>query len=525
VWLWALACGDGNKTGDVGLSIELSQPTEVAPLVRRLHVEADEAVSLSVTWTSPDHQGQVEFPAGADVQDHLLLGMIPGATYEVQVTATAANGDTGVAQGSFTTADLPAYFPTGEILAGAGEREPGDTLLPMNTFINAGATELVTVWDSEGRLVYWLDVKEFIYDVEEYEGGLLVLLNDNRTRLQRYAWDGTALESWSIADDDVDHVVETDVAATFHHDLGASTAGFLGLGRRGAQVEGYPLDYVDPANTGPALIALESVVEIDATGAVTNELSFDDILPFSKIGYGSLEGTSNQGGQDPLDWTHANAVFEDIDGAWIISLRHLDVVMKVDPASHEIVWLLGDHANWPAELQSKLLTPVGDLDWQYHQHGPSVGPRGPNGEVELYLFDNGNFRASPYAGLQQPPNEETYSRVVQYEIDEDAMTVRQVFSFDDPSGGTLYSGAVGNATPLASGNVLSAWGFLTRMPDGSANEAAGLGTHTVRVIEIDPDAVAEVEQLYLSVPKAENASGWTGYRATRIPSLTGRVVD
>jgi hypothetical protein len=53
----------------------------------------------------------------------------------------------------------------------------------------------------------------------------------------------------------------------------------------------------------------------------------------------------------------------------------------------------------------------------------------------------------------------------------------------------------------------------------------------VRIIELDPGpvatggAVAQIGELYLSTDADDNAAGWTAYRAQRIASLDGRIVD
>lgn len=522
MWFWWLAC---TPESTVELTISLSQPTEVAPLVRRLHAEANVPVSLTAEWVSGDHTVTATWPQGEAVQDHLLLGMRTGREYTLTVTAVDENGIEATAEDTFTTVEGREHFPQSEVIAGVGARQEGDTLVPMHSFIaGTGPSDLAAIWDEEGNLIYWLVPDGFLNDVQEYEGGLLALVGDRVSRLVHYGWDGTEIASWSIAPEaGADHVLSPVDVTTFHHDVGSARfepGQFVGLGRKAEAVPEYPLNYEDPdlLAARPA-VALDAVLVFDEDGTVLEEVRIDDLIPVTHIGYDSLSLTI----EGWADWAHANAVIEDDDGDWIVSLRHLDTVMKIDKETHEIVWLLANHENWPVALQDKLLTPVGDLRWQYHQHGPEVLPPGPNGEVELAVFDNGNAQASPFTGEPQASN--PFSRVVQFEIDEAAMTVRQVWEFGDPSGGRLYSEAVGNADPLENGNVLSAWGFLDELPDGTGNLASGLGLRSVRIIEIDPATQDEVEQLYLFTDGQANDKGWTGYRAERIANFEGRIVD
>lgn len=523
MWLWLVSCDAGSRR-PLELDVQVSQPTEQAPLVRRIHTESRVPVALEVSWTTNEHSASAAFTTSSEVHDHVLLAFRSDRTYTLTVTATAADGRVATVDQSVTTEPMPSHFPRSELTAGPGQREPGDTLVPMHSFIQVAVpTDIAAVWDSEGELVYWLDTEDFIYDVLEYEGGLLALIGEIDNRLVRYAWDGTVLESWAVGENADPYVsVSSAVADKFHHDVGVSltaTDRFLGIGRKGGKVPEYPASYDDPTLVAPRIVALDAVLEFDTGGKVSRELAIDTLIPLDRIGYLSLSTTV----EGWADWAHANAVFEDESGNWIVSLRHQDVIVKIDPDTSEVVWLLGNHSNWPAELQDKLLTPVGELRWPYHTHGPELAARGPDGEVQIVVFDNGNYQASPYT--DEEALEDPFSRVVQFAIDEEDMTVRQVWSFENPSGGRLFSEAVGNASSLPGGNVLSSWGFLDKLPDGTQNGDAMLGDRSVRVIEIDPTTVDQVEELYLYSPVTENQRGWTGYRARRIPPLAGRVVD
>jgi arylsulfate sulfotransferase len=522
MWLCMWACTPDPK--GVELAIELTQPSEAAPLVRRLRTEANVPVTVNAEWASDDHSASATFAAGPEVQEHLLLGMRPGRTYTLTVSATSQGGEVATEGDVFTTVAVGAHFPQAEVIAGSGDRQPGDTLLPMHSFINnTEPNDLAAVFDESGQLIYWLEPGDFVYDVEVVDGGLLALVGEGLSRLIRYDWSGEIVGSWSnAAESGAETLVPTQETAVFHHDMGASRFvddQYLGVGRRAETVAQYPTSYTDPNLVAPAEVAVDTVLEFDAAGTLLSEVSLDEILPIAHIGYDSLSTTI----EGWADWAHANAIIEDADGNWIISLRHLDVIVKLDRDTDQVMWMLGNHENWPVEFQAKLLEPVGEVQWQYHQHGPELAPPGPNGEVEIVVFDNANYGASPYTG--EMPNAKPFSRVVQFEVDEQAMTVRELWSFDSPQGGRLYSEAVGNADHLANGNVLSAWGFLAELPDGTLNSAAGLGLRSVRVIEIDPVAETEVETLHLSTPIGANDKGWTGYRAERIPDLEGRVVD
>jgi hypothetical protein len=523
--IWLLACNPDPEP--IELSVDLSIPNPAtAPLVRQLHAEASGPVTLTASWTSGDHTVEVAFEDSAAVQDHLLLGWRPGRSYAVTVTATSADGATRSVELDVTTDALPAHFPQAEVIPGTGERAPGHTLIPMDSFLpQVTPSGVVIVFDEEGEICYWLDLGDFVLNAFEWDGGLLALVGEEKSRLVRYDWDGTPLKTWSIADDTADVHIGATWADTLHHDVQPfpdDPTRFAALSRFGLEVPDYPASYDDPALTAPEVVAIDTLLVFDDQGVVSTEVRLDELVPLDRIGFDSLEDTF----EGRADWAHSNAIVHDGDD-FLVSLRHQDAIVKIDPAANEIEWILGYPENWTADLEAKRLQPVGELRWPYHQHGPRLLPTdGPNGERRLVVFDNGNWQAAPYTG--EPPvtdERQLRSRVVQFTIDEQAKTIRQDWQFDSPSGGRLFVEAVGEADPLPNGHVLSAWGLLFTLPDGTPNAEAGLADRSVRIIEIDPETVTEVEQLYVSTPRAANSKGWTGYRSDRIPSLYGRVVD
>lgn len=535
--LWLAACNGPDEgphggttpdpTGDtaeaaLAVAIEVTIPSAAAPLVRRLHVEAEVPVAVEARWTSGDHEAGVGF-AAASVQDHLLLGWRAGRDYTLWVTATAADGRTTTVSVPVETEALPAHFPSATVRTVAEGREPGHTLIPMRSSGSPVPRELAVVFDEAGEICFWLDVGDVMLDVSEIDGGLQVLMGDLPGRIAEYGWDGILRARYELGP--VPGAVQVDAtwARSFHHDairVPGEPDRIVALGKYPLPVPDYPSSYDDPLPTEQRIVTDDVIVDFRTDGTVLRELRLSEIVSVGRIGYDSL-GVTVDGW---ADWAHTNAVLWD-DGDYVVSLRHQDAIVKVG-SEGGVRWILGYPENWPAELAARRLTAVGDLRWPYHPHAPRFGPDGPNGERTLVLFDNGNHQAAPWTGV--PPIDDPallQSRVVQFSIDEDAGTVRQDWAFDAPAGGRLFSEAVGDATVMGNGHVLSVWGYLERLPDGTPNATAGLGDTSVRVIELDRSSVSEVEELYLWTARGANARGWTGYRASRIGSLYGRAVD
>ncbi|MEQ1566053.1 MAG: aryl-sulfate sulfotransferase [Myxococcota bacterium] len=524
---WLVACN--GEPMELGAEVEI--PNATAPLVRRLRAHTEVPSRISARWSDGDHEVAVAFDALEQDHEHLLLGWRPGRAYDLTVTATDEDGRAESVKLEVATATLAPHMPRAEVIGGTGARAPGHTLIPMDSTGQPAPNGIAAIFDEQGEMAYYLDLGDFVLDVIEHEGGLYALVGSADGELIHYAWDGTELESWSLNDArDPTTVVDALDALHLHHDVQPfpdDAEKFAALARFPLTVPDYPQSYVDPGDTAQTEVAIDVVVEFAADGTVLSETRLDELIPIHRIGYGST-GPEGQTADGLADWAHANAVVHDGD-EYIVSLRHQDAILKIDPRAEgdaRLKWILGYPDNWPADLKQKLLTPLGDLRWTYHQHGPRLTTDGPGGERRLMVFDNGNCQAAPYT---DEPCElsitKLRSRVVQFSIDESAGTVRQDWAFDQPSGGTLYSSAVGEAEPLPNGNVLSVWGFLVAMPDGTPNADAGVGDTSVRIIELAPEGAHEVEQLYVTSDRAVNDKGWTGSRAERVPSLYGRVVD
>ena len=286
---------------------------------------------------------------------------------------------------------------------------------------------------------------------------------------------------------------------------------YLSLSRESVQVPEFPTSETDPdAPRAEAAVRDEPVVEFLPDGTLRNEWFLTDMIDPTRIGYGSLNSS-------PLgyDWAHTNAVIYDpTDDSIITSARHQDAVVKFSRSTGDLVWILAPHDNWSPEFQPFLLHPVGTpFRWQYHQHAPMF-----TGEGTLLLFDNGNNRASPFDGNPVVPDIDNFSRGVEYEIDEEAMEVRQVWEYGEHIPERIYSRARSDADWLeATGNVLMTFGVVTHV-GGVSSADLGLGELHARIVEATDDPVPE--RVFELVLYDDSQGGRIQvYRGERLPSL------
>ena len=200
-------------------------------------------------------------------------------------------------------------------------------------------------------------------------------------------------------------------------------------------------------------VATDVVLAVDLDAGGEPELVFDllelGVTPTWICGHmrpdGFLEGA--------LDWSHTNSMVVDPQtGGLTLGVRHFDAVARVEPDG-TLRWWLGEPPGLPGVLaptpRPELLQPVDGAQSPVHGHFGEAWSDG------LLVFDNGNHTGRP-------------SRVVEYAIDEQARTYREIWSYEHPAG--LTFNARGDAVRLPGGNVLIAWSGQGRIwevtPDG-----------------------------------------------------------
>ena len=202
------------------------------------------------------------------------------------------------------------------------------------------------------------------------------------------------------------------------------------------------------------------------TGTVKKEYDFRAILDEKRNPYHHFHPDIKN--MPNIDWMHMNAALWDKrDGGIIVSSPMQSMLVKIDSATSGIKWILGPHEGYEgrfAYLKKYLLTPVGKgFEWQWCQHKPMILPRRDDNPaaLDILLLDNGQSKSFTKAGSISP--QKNYSRGVQYRIDENKMTIRQIWQYGKERGTECYTTFLGSADYLpASRNRLIAFGGQLR---------------------------------------------------------------
>ncbi|MEM8732921.1 MAG: aryl-sulfate sulfotransferase [Planctomycetota bacterium] len=542
-----LAATDSSNSILIGSPTVRKNPIERCPLVAIVDFKTSQpVVSLESTTTDGTNSWKQEFEkpqprklAGDNLVDPArrtysysvaIMGLRPDREHEIELRlALAGDRATETVDGlSIRTPPLPKSFPPLRVLrANPDEMEPGITFFAVNFWRDSTSMldyGFIIAVDERGEVVWFCKTDDRIADMRVTKNGRLLYQQGS----YRYAYEidmlGRDHRRWvatnlTFLPDKASIPVEVD---TLHHELQEINNGnFMTLATELRRFQEYPTtEFSSEAPWAPAYVVCDRIIEFDPdSGKIEDQLYLSTILDRRRFGYMALSGFWKDkyniyiGDEKCRDWSHANAlVYLADENAVIVSFRHLDCVLKLDWETKKIRWILGNPSGWGRAWQKYLLKPVGDVKWAYHQHAPQITPRGT-----LMMYDNGNYRARPFDKATFAPDNR--SRVVEYKIDEDAMTVEQVYEYDGGTEEKFYCPFYGEAEWLPqTGNILITDGGHIELKDGTPNDNVPGERQWARIFEIDRETGKKVFEITFRSPLG-SPYGWSIYRAMRRPNL------
>lgn len=137
-----------------------------------------------------------------------------------------------------------------------------------------------------------------------------------------------------------------------------------------------------------------------------------------------------------VDYAHANALSLFPDGNLLLSLKHLNCLIKINRQTKTVIWRMSS-----VNDEKNQFTFLDDTENGFsHQHSTRILPNN-----NLLLFDNGTL------------NSKKESRAVEYEIDDLKFTAKLIWSYSNHQ----YTPAQRSIERLPNGNTLIGWGFAT----------------------------------------------------------------
>ncbi len=422
---------------------ELNHGPPGAPLVASLTVRSEGAHAVRVRIRQNEDLWTISFPFSDD--SYLLLGFHPEGLAEIIVQIVGPNGvETWPEPLSHQVRDIPAS-PLDMPPLRTDRAEPA-RMAGRFTFMTVrrraigripDMTEAQRKWSTHWGMLIAIDnlgcmrwmrkLDRRVAGVEKLANGNL-FVHDTDSCSREIDVAGNTVRAWYAAQRPqgaLDGGIAVDVRSLHHQPHQMPNGNFLALSGHARRMKDWPASVHDPDEfRADRDVVGDMVVEFSPEGDVVWSWdSFDHLDPY-RIGYDALDAFWHvRGFPNAADWTHGNGVTYDArDDSVLVSLRLQDCILKIDRASGEIVWILGDHGNWSPGLQEKLLTPVGqNFRWPWHMHNPRITSEGT-----IMLFDNGIYGARP--GQERIPFHKSFSRGVEYRVDEKAMTVEQVWA-------------------------------------------------------------------------------------------------
>jgi arylsulfate sulfotransferase len=350
-----------------------------------------------------------------------VFGLYAGASNAVTLSVTYTDG--AVAELPVTVQAAAWTDPNGILdhPTAVTQRAPGSAL-GFDFFYLKSLLAPVVILDSDGR-VRWVGPPGVEPSMSaDFFGGVFLLGAGDSTQITQVRLDGTLGAPASLQDNQ---------ALRFHHDIEDGKIGVL--------------DNVD-VNINGVIYVGSFLQEIVSDGTLVDGWDMARIL----------SDYMEANGDDPtlfvrpdVDWFHMNtAIYDPRDDSVIVSSRE-NFVIKIDYATGQIKWILGDPTKYwytfPS-LRAKALAFVGDVLVPVGQHSLTIAPDG-----DLMLFNNGSGSLHQPAGA--PRGEERgYSAVSSYKIDETARTVTNSWNFD--YGTSVLAGFCSSARALPDGSVL-----------------------------------------------------------------------
>ena len=427
------------------------------PLVAQVTVAAAPGAQVQVEFGTDTNYGRMTSTTVADASGNasiLVAGLRGNTTYHLRTRVLTATATQTSSNETFTTGALPANLAALRLKV---ETPPGASPQPGIELVNPIASAVYQPYavDLQGNIIWyyaWPDfrARKLVQGMKQLPNGnfLLVIADTSRQPLDTPT-DRTAslMREINLAGDTVRELTIADLNAKI-----ASSRNNLTLELFHHDVEILPNgNWLLLANT------LKNVNGVNVLGDVIIEVdkNLNPVFVWNQFDHFDPTVRSMQ----YPNWTHTNAVvYSPTDGNFIVSMRHLHLVAKVNyrngSGDGAVLWRLGRGGDFA------LRNGTDPIDWQYAQHTPTFTSAATAGVFDLILMDNGNERIIAGNGslCGTTGNPSCYTTVPIFRVDEVARTATVTSRITLPP--ELFSSFAGNAAMLPNGNVKYALGGL-----------------------------------------------------------------
>lgn len=478
-------------------------PTGYAPLAARLELTLNQtaSVELHISSDNPDAESITQRFSQTGTTFRLpVLGLLANAENSIELRAFDADGgELGRKTYTLETGAISAAMPQVTInQINEGQMAAGMTFVSYFGTSVGGDTnpQKPFIFDKDGHIRWYLDftghpqLGNLFYDngMERLENGNLYFGDGSTNRIYEIDMLGNILNQWEMP------------GYGFHHNVIEIPNG----------------NFIATVNKFGEPTVEDYIIEIDrSTGEIVTEWNLNQSLDNQRRAWPTNLADLN------VDWFHANALAYDANDDAIVVSGRTQGVVKLSRAN-QVQWIMAPHRDWATsgrgeDLTQFLLQPLDasgepitnspilngfenhpDFEWNWYQHAPLIMPNG-----HIMLFDNGDNRNYTSTGFDAPG---AYSRVVEFDVNQQAMSIAQQWQFGKEQGKTLFSRIVSDADyDPATGHV-----FMTSGSIAEGDRRFG------RVLEIDKSTGSIIYDARITPP----AAGFdiiTMHRTQRLP--------
>lgn len=439
-------------------------PYDASPLSALLLFQTEEAVKVDISVAGKDEETTIKNSFDEYTTEHSIpvLGLYADQENEVTVTLTDEAGNSVEKKVTIKTGTLPDSIAKIDVKEADTEKMAlGDSEL---TFV-VPSTKRAYAFDANGD-VRWYSTRYNSHIFQELNNGNLLYLTKESNDADTY---NVLLETDYLGKIYNRYDFSSSSAA---NDTGKSEGEMTVIHHDGIELPSGNL--LLTVNDGSNYIE-DTMIELNReTGEIEKTIDLKDILPESF--YEEYDSTSREDGK--IDWFHQNSVeYDESDNSIVISGRHQDTVMKIDYETNEIKWIMGDSSGWPDSYQKYFL--AGDVKASGGQHAAIVLPdQDDNEETTDILFYDNNISVT----RGDEDTSEKYSEARQVRINEEEMTIEEIWTFGEDLGKEYYTKIIGSARYLEdTGNRLVNFGYRDEGKTSSIMEVTEEGETVLNV--------------------------------------------
>ena len=313
--------------------------------------------SISILYWSTNKNKALSSKTSSGLKHKIsILNVIPETTYHYKIISLKTNSKSK--EYTFTTSKLP------ENILKIQKVKIDENLFEGNIFIRSYFKKGSDLFiNSKGEVVWYHNYDSTIKRAFHWTHRSTILCTTDTSTVIEYDLRGNVLASFNF--------LSTDKPRVIHHDLVLDKNNYVVAVKTDSVVR----DLSAIGGKKNSVLKGSGIIRTSLSGKIDWEWNVLDHVDFKEVYKTPLKTQLVVG--------HANSIFIDTDGHYIISFRDFNQVWKVNSVSGDVLWKLGEGGDYALN---------DDRGFFIRQHSAHI-----NSEGNLMVYDNGGSRDRPYS--------------------------------------------------------------------------------------------------------------------------------